>query len=88
MARRRSAPANGRPRFPREAREKTAGCGLEANMGRLAVVSWLVVVGISSGHAEEINTRKLTLAGVSDCLAEAIATNSAVDDGSVNTAHH
>jgi hypothetical protein len=57
-------------------------------MDRLAVVSWLVVVGISSGHAEEINTRKLTLAGVSDCLAEAIATNSAVDDGSVNTAHH
>ena len=51
-------------------------------MRRLAVASWVVVVGTSSGHAQ-INTRTLTLAGVSDCLAEAIATNSVVDDGSV-----
>ena len=57
-------------------------------MLRLAAVSAIVPAVIAfaptSGSAQ-INARTLTLAGVSDCLAEAIATNALADDGSAVT---
>jgi hypothetical protein len=49
-------------------------------MRRLAVIS-CVVFAATSGHAE-INTRTLTVAGVSDCLIEAVSNNAVEDDGS------
>ena len=54
---------------------------LEAHMSRLAVVSCVAFVATSS--YAQINVRTLTLAGVSDCMTEAIATNSVEGDGSV-----
>ena len=50
-------------------------------MSRLAVVSCVAFVATSS--YAQINVRTLTLAGVSDCMTEAIATNSVQDDGPV-----
>jgi hypothetical protein len=53
---------------------------LEAQMKWLAVLCFVVVS--ASGHAQ-INPRALTLAGVSDCVKEAIAAGSVEDSGSV-----
>ena len=50
-------------------------------MRRLAVVSCFVFAATSS--YAQINAKTLTLAGVSDCITEAVATNSVTDDGSV-----
>ncbi len=50
-------------------------------MIRLAVVSCVAFVATSS--YAQINVRTLTLAGVSDCMTEAIATNSVEDEGPV-----
>ncbi len=54
-------------------------------MLRLATVAATVLAlfafASTSGSAQ-INARTLTLAGVSDCIAEAIATNAVDDDGS------
>jgi hypothetical protein len=52
-------------------------------MFRLAVVSCIAFVAVAfvpTLGSAQINARTLTLAGVSDCVAEAIATK-AVDDG-------
>jgi len=47
---------------------------------------WLVVIGFvlvaTPGHAQ-INPQALTVAGVSDCIKEAIGTSSVEDNGSV-----
>src|SRR5260370_19368748 len=56
-------------------------CRSEAHMIRLAVVSSVAFVATSS--YAQINVRTLTLAGVSDCITEAIATNSVEDEGPV-----
>jgi hypothetical protein len=48
-------------------------------MRKLAVVSCFVFVATSS--YAQINVQTLTLAGVNDCIMEAIATNSVEDDG-------
>jgi hypothetical protein len=56
-------------------------CRLEAHMRRLAVVSCFVFAATSS--YAQINAKTLTLAGVSDCITEAVATNSVQDDGPV-----
>jgi hypothetical protein len=48
-------------------------------MGRLAVVSCLVLV--ATRCYGQINVRTLTVAGLTDCISEAVATNSVVDDG-------
>jgi hypothetical protein len=50
-------------------------------MRRLAVVSCFVFAATSS--YAQINAKTLTLAGVSDCIIEAVATNSVQDDGPV-----
>ena len=50
-------------------------------MRRLAVVSCFVFAATSS--YAQINAKTLTLAGVSDCITEAVATNSVQDDGPV-----
>ena len=50
-------------------------------MRRLAVVSYFVFAATSS--YAQINAKTLTLAGVSDCITEAVATNSVQDDGPV-----
>jgi hypothetical protein len=50
-------------------------------MRRLAVVSCVVFLATSS-HAQ-INAQTLTLAGVGDCIAEAIASDSVESGGSV-----
>jgi hypothetical protein len=50
-------------------------------MRGLALISGVVLAATSS--YAQINTRTLTLAGVSDCITEAIATSSVEDDGSV-----
>jgi hypothetical protein len=49
-------------------------------MRRLAVIC-CVVFAVTSGHAE-INTQTLTVAGVSDCLVDAVSTNAVEQDGS------
>lgn len=50
-------------------------------MRRLAVVSCFVFAATSS--YAQINAKTLTLAAVSDCITEAVATNSVQDDGPV-----
>jgi hypothetical protein len=50
-------------------------------MRGLAAVSCFVFIATPS--YAQINAKTLTLAGVSDCIAEAVATNSVQDDGSV-----
>ena len=50
-------------------------------MRRLAVASCLMLVA-TCGYGQ-INVRTLTVAGLSDCVTEAVATNSVVDDGTV-----
>lgn len=46
----------------------------------VSCISFAVVFIATSGFAE-INARTLTLAGVSDCIAEAVASNAVDDDG-------
>jgi hypothetical protein len=50
-------------------------------MRGLAAIS--CVVCVTTPSYAQINARTLTLAGVSDCITEAIATNSVADDGAV-----
>jgi hypothetical protein len=50
-------------------------------MSRLAVVSCVAFVATSS--YAQVDVRTLTLAGVSDCITEAIATNLVEGEGSV-----
>jgi hypothetical protein len=50
-------------------------------MRRLAVVSCLVLVA-TCAHGQ-INVRTLTVAGLTDCITQAVTTNSVVDDGPV-----
>jgi len=57
-------------------RHRTTACAASAFAVALAAVA------VSTAPAAaQINTRTLTLAGVSDCLAEAIATKSVDEDG-------
>jgi hypothetical protein len=59
---------------------KTFSRGLETQMRKLAVVACSVFLGTCS--YAQINVRTLTLAGLSDCMTEAIATKSVADDSS------
>ena len=52
-------------------------------MRKLALTS-IIVLAATSSHAE-ISSRTLTVAGMSDCLVEAISTNAVEDDGSAVT---
>jgi hypothetical protein len=52
-------------------------------MRRLAITC-CAVFATTSLHAE-INTRTLTVAGISDCLVEAVSANAVDDDGSAIT---
>lgn len=51
---------------------------------RKLAVTCCVVFAATSGHAE-ISPRTLTMAGISDCLVEAVSTNTIDDDGSALT---
>ncbi len=46
-------------------------------------ISFAAVVFTATSGFAQINERTLTLAGVSDCIAEAIAANAVDDDGAV-----
>ncbi len=46
------------------------------------LVAILCLVFVTTSSCAQINARTLTLAGVSDCITEAIATNSVENDGS------
>lgn len=74
----------GQPRWGRATRQiipQTRGSRLEAYMGRLAIFTCLLLVA-SQAHAQ-IGAKELTLAGVSDCMKEAIGTSSVESNGPV-----
>jgi hypothetical protein len=53
-------------------------------MYRLTVIPGIAFAAVTfaaTSSSAQINTRTLTVAGVSDCIAEAIATNAVDDDG-------
>jgi hypothetical protein len=62
---------------------QTRGCRLEGYMLRLAIIICLALV-TAPGHAQ-IGAKDLTLAGVSDCLKEAIGTGAVENNGPVVT---
>jgi hypothetical protein len=60
-----------------------------ARLPRGSVPGWIAGIAVAlaalPGNAQiaQVNVRPLTLAGISDCLTEAIATNTVEDDGAV-----
>lgn len=57
------------------------GCRLEAYMHRLAIILCIVLLP-ASGHTQ-IGAKELTMAGMSDCIKEAIGTGSVETNGPV-----
>lgn len=60
---------------------KARSCRLEVLMSRLAILICFLLVAAPS--LAQVNPKELTLAGISDCINEAIGTSSVEENGSV-----